>query len=1212
MKRICLLVTLSCAFFSAIKAQDSIQATIILAGDAGQLTNGRHPVLNAIRNHFPLDKKTTIVFLGDNLYRKGMPDNESPGYEQAKAALDSQLHVADGRNAGVYLIPGNHDWDNAGRNGYEAILRAQEYIDSLGNKNVTMIPRDGCGGPVEVKLSSDATMVVMDSQWWIHEYDKPGIESDCPYKTKAEVLLQLKDILHKNRNRFVLIAMHHPLRSYGEHGGYYTLKQHIFPFTDYSPGLYIPLPVIGSVYPLTRGVFGTSQDLKHPFYQRMIKDIEDVVKGYPNVVFAGGHEHTLQLIKDNGYYYIVSGSGSKSTRVSKSRNTLFASSENGFVALTISKNKNVSATYYSVEGDSMKEAYTAPILDFSMPQVQQAGPTVNEKIVFADSVLMPGSKKYRYSSWLRNFLLGKNYRKEWSRTDVSFKVFNLKTEKGGFKIVSLGGGKQTKSLRLKDSDGYEWVLRTMDKDPEKAVPENLRGTIAQQIVEDMISASHPYAPLVVPGLSKAVGVPTPDPEFFFVPDDPAFGDYRALFANTVCLLESRTPAPDKDPKSTPKLLNKMYSDNDHHVDQEKMLTARFLDMFIGDFDRHADQWKWGVSDTGKGKLYYPIPKDRDQAFFNSDGFLLSILSRQRMRSLQGFKMRIRDINGLNQVEKDFDKLFLNNLDKDAWERLATKFTNDLTDETIRDAVAKLPPSIAALDAKTIGDKLISRRNSFVKNALHYYTFLSKRVTVTGSNKNEYFHIKAAPNGLQLTVYKKTAKTDSATVMYRRVFNQRETHEIRLFGLNGDDKFDIDEDVRSTIRVRVIGGKGNDTFNFKGDVRNILYDLSSESNVLLHSRRTRNEMSRNLSVNDYKDNSNEYNKFFFPQVNLGFNAEDGFLAGIGFMARRYGFRKEPYASSHRLSTLYAPGRKAYQVKYQGTFNQLIFKNDLVIDLAWVDPVLNNFYGYGNETEFNKNLKKEYYRVRNEYLAADVLIRRRYKNILQFMIGPSYYHYWNEFEDNKDRILGNPANIGSDSISIYTPKTYIGIKARFNIDYVNNELYPTRGITWYTEFSHLDGTDKNSHTISKIQSDMSVYASISERSKVCAIFRLGGGHIFSRGFEYFQAMNLGSNNFLRGFRKDRFSGRSMAYESTELRVRLFKSRSYVFPGDVGLLGFFDVGRVWADNEHSKKWHNSFGGGLYYVPYSLVSLAASVGISTEASLLNISLGTKFNINF
>ncbi|RYF87110.1 MAG: metallophosphoesterase, partial [Chitinophagaceae bacterium] len=330
-----------CTAFTMAKAQDSLQATILLIGDAGELTNGRHPVVDAARKRVKMDTSTTVVYLGDNLYKTGLPDNSVPNYEIAKAPLDSQIHIARNGESKVFFLPGNHDWANGSDAGYESILRVQSYIDILGNNKVAMLPRDGCPGPEEVKITDDVTLVMMDSQWWLQENDKPGVESDCPYKTKEEVLIQLDEILSDNAGKLVLFAAHHPFRTYGPHGGYFTLKQHIFPFTDIRPNLYFPLPILGSAYPLTRAVFGTIQDLKHPLYQDMVHQIEAVVKTHPNVIYMAGHEHTLQLIQDSGYNYIVSGSGCKSNRVSQPKNSLFASPEKGFATLEITKSKKV-------------------------------------------------------------------------------------------------------------------------------------------------------------------------------------------------------------------------------------------------------------------------------------------------------------------------------------------------------------------------------------------------------------------------------------------------------------------------------------------------------------------------------------------------------------------------------------------------------------------------------------------------------------------------------------------------------------------------------------------------------------------------------------------------------------------------------------------------------------------------------------------------------
>src|SRR6476660_4061881 len=209
-----LFICITCLAASGLaQTDDSIVNRIVLIGDAGALTNGQHAVVQAIKKNIPLDSKTTIVFLGDNIYKVGLPDDAFIGYQQAKVVLDSQVSIVKGTPTRVYMIPGNHDWNNGGPGGYDAVLREQLYVDLLDTtKNVKFYPEGGCPGPVEVPIGDNIVLVIIDSQWWLHPYDKPGIESDCPFKTKDEVLSQLNDIVTRNYKKLVILAMHHTFK----------------------------------------------------------------------------------------------------------------------------------------------------------------------------------------------------------------------------------------------------------------------------------------------------------------------------------------------------------------------------------------------------------------------------------------------------------------------------------------------------------------------------------------------------------------------------------------------------------------------------------------------------------------------------------------------------------------------------------------------------------------------------------------------------------------------------------------------------------------------------------------------------------------------------------------------------------------------------------------------------------------------------------------
>lgn len=1217
MKRAIAYMMLCLGFFQLAKGQaDTIQQRIVLIGDAGALINGRHPVPASVKKVVPFDKKTLILYLGDNLYKEGLPDDAYIGYQDAKAVLDSQLQIVENTPARLIMIPGNHDWNNGGREGYQAILREQTYVNLLGKDNVQYYPQGGCVGPVEVQLSQDVVLVIFDSQWWLHPYDKPEVESDCPYKTQAEFLSQLNDILTRNFRKLVVLACHHPFRSTGIHGGYFGWKQHIFPFTDKWKNLYIPLPVIGSVYPISRSVFGSPQDLPHPVYQNMVRDIEEVVKTHPNVIFTAGHDHNLSLIKDSNYYYVLSGSGSKTSRVADSRKTLFTAMEHGFATIDVSVNKNVSVSFYIMQVDSVVKVFSQPILDFSkipeekLDTAAKTEPVANAE--FRDTITIAANRRYAKAGFLQRWALGDNYRKEWS-TPVHMKVFHINKEKGGFKVTGLGGGKQTKSLKLEDKNGVEWTLRTIDKDPELAIPENFRNSIAEEIVQDLISAAHPYAPLTIPDLAKATGIVAPKPEVFFVPDDPALGFYRKMFANTVCLLEQRDPTIDgTNARSTAKLLEKLVEDNDHSVRQKEVLKARLLDMLVADWDRHFDQWKWGEIDTGKGKMYYPIPRDRDQAYFRSNGALVWYVSQQRMPFLRGFGSKINNINWLAFSARDFDRVFLNRLDAATWDSTINEFRRELSDTVIENAVRKFPKEIYAINGETTIRRLKNRRDQLQKKGMKYYKFLSDYVNVIGTNEREYFHVSSVDSGLRVIVYGRKDRIDTSFKMYERVFKLSETDEIRLYGLNGNDLFYVDENANSKIKMRIVGGKGNDTFNIKGNVRNMLYDMKDSVNYVLSTSRSKQRFSRDPSVNRFDWTEYQYPILRFPRITAGYNPDDGVLIGGGFWKRGFGFRKEPYASDQKFSVLYSPTNGAYRFRYFGDFVHLIGENDLVVYADMASPTLNNFFGLGNNTEIDKEKNIRFYRVRYKYLETDVVLKKRISPALSVAAGPTFYHYWYEERDNHDKILEKPSLIGLDSASVNTNKAYLGARAAIHINNLNDELFPTRGIIWHTDLTVLGGLTGRSGALTRLTSDMSVYASLSQPANLVAVLKLGGGHIFNKNFEYFQALNLGANNFLRGFRKNRFSGSSLAYGSLELRLKLFKSQWYILPGDFGVIGFNDIGRVWMRNDPSRRWHYAYGGGIYYVPFNMVIISATTGFSKEENLFNFSIGTKINLTF
>ena len=1190
--------------------KDTLAQRIVLIGDAGQLTDGRHPVVDAVRTFIPLDNKTTILFLGDNLYKNGLPDAQASNYEQARAVLDSQLSVADNTPAKVYMIPGNHDWENGSPNGFDAIVRQQLYVDLLEKPNVKYFPEEGCPGPVEVKIDDNTVLILFDSQWWLHPHDKPEIESDCPCKTKDELVTQIKDLIVRNSKKLVLLACHHPFKSYGPHGGFFTLKQHIFPFTDLKPNLFIPLPILGSVYPIARSVFGTPQDTRHPVYTDMINEITDVVRrSSPNVVFLSGHEHNLQYIKDNGYNYIVSGGGCKTNRVTQNKNTEFTTQATGFGVLEISTNKNVTLSFYTVT-DSVRKRYEGHVLNFSLPPDTA---TINAqslaRIIKAGDTAVAVSNEFQPVAGLKKLFMGQNYRREWSQP-VNMKVLDLEKEKGGLTITGLGGGKHTKSLRLKDNTGKDWVLRKLKKNPVLRIPGPFSDMVTKDLTNELNSASFPYGALIVPGLAKAIEIRAAEPELFFVPDDPDLKEYRSDFANSVAFLEDRfTKIDDKKTKSSTELFTEMLKKNNHRPYEPDVLKARLLDMLIGDFDRHMGQWEWQVGDTGVGKIYYPIPKDRDQAFFYSDGLSMKLVGSRVLPFFKGFKNSIPDIDWLGYASKDFDRVFLTSLNADSWKSIIADFTSKLSEDVIRAAVKRLPPEIFSLTGENIINKLISRRNVLQKKAITYYNFISKKVNIIGSNLKEYFKVSNYGQGLQVKVYARKGG-DTSFVMYNRIFHPSVTKEIRLFGLNDDDIFEIEDNAKSVIKIRIIGGKGNDTFDIKGSVETLLYDSRGDLNVIKNKNHSKNRFTAYSPAESKSILGFQYNNNSFPALRLGYNHDDGFLTGMSYWKRTSGFRNLPFATDQRIGFLYS-FKKAIQFEYKGEFNHITRNIDLLSNIRFAVPMLRNFFGLGNKTQTNGQARLlDYYKIKYQELQLTALLRRRYFERLHVYGGPQFYYYNGRFKDNRQNILGNFHQNGIDSASVFSKKSYFGGKLGFSFNNQNHELFPTRGISWKNEISALFDIKGNSHNVTKLSSDMTIHASVRDPAKVVTVLKFGAAHLFNKKFEYFQALTLGAENGLMGFRKNRYAGNSVAYAGVELRIKLFDINSFILPGPFGLTTFYDIGRVWLKSENAKNWHEAYGFGFYFMPFNRLLLTGTAGYSKKERSLNFSIGTRFNM--
>lgn len=814
-------------------------------------------------------------------------------------------------------------------------------------------------------------------------------------------------------------------------------------------------------------------------------------------------------------------------------------------------------------------------------------------------------------SKFKRVLLGEHYRKEWS-TEVDIPVLNLDSVAGGLTPIKLGGGKQTKSLRLQGADGKEYVLRSVNKDPAKALPVEMVGTFANDIVQDQISSSNPYAPLVVASLADAAGIFHTTPKMVYVPASPRLGEFEKIFAGSVALLEERPAgtedgnpafAHSKNIVNSEKLFEKISTESDHQMDEHAFLKARLFDMWIGDWDRHEDQWLWASFKKNDRTIYQPIPRDRDQAFSKLDGILPKASTQKwAIRKVKDFDYKIKDINGLNINGYLLDRSFTTRLVLQDWINITKELQSSLTDSAIESAFTKMPEAIFNISGKETIAKLKNRRNDLQQYATDYYQFLSKEVNITGTEQKEIFEVsRITDDSTSVVVYKAGKNYKKDAVIYERIFLRSETNEIRLYGLGGNDVFNIDGSAHKGILVRVVGGNGEDRISDSSSVDGLthktkIYD--DANNVFNVGSEGRKFISNDTLMNQYDRKSFRYDWMGLKQ-SPGYNPDDGLYLGGGIIFKKQQFGKQPFGWMQSVWMNYAFATGAYNVAYDGTFKQLVGRWDLNLHAKMTMPNYRNYYGMGNETVKETNDAK-YYRVRSNQITASPSLSRQFGRHHVVGFGTAFQYI--NVEETEGRFVADyKSNLDSSS---FGKKHYAAAFVNYQFSTIDNPLYPRKGFKFSSSAVYTKNMNEDKNFL-RLAAESSVFFT---KGRLTTAIRAGMATNLGNDYEFFQANTLSGTTNLRGFNKDRFAGKTSFYDNAELRFRLSRLKGYILRGEYGLLTFFDNGRVWVPNESSNTWHYGYGGGIWFLPYNRIAFTATYGVSTEGNRLNIKAGFLF----
>lgn len=848
------------------------------------------------------------------------------------------------------------------------------------------------------------------------------------------------------------------------------------------------------------------------------------------------------------------------------------------------------------------------------------------------TVEVAASERYQAGRVYR-FALGGGYRDLWERK-IELPVLDLERIGGGLEPTRRFGGLQTAVLGFKGADGRTYSFRGTDKDPSAVLDALLKDTIVQTVVQDQMAAQHPGGPPVAGVLTSAAGVLTVHERMVVMPDDPRLAGFREEFAGMVgTFFEYPQPAKEGRPGfhgateiiDHEGLYEKLASGNQEEVDVEAFLRARLLDLLLGDFDRHRKQWRWAR--LPGSPRWQPIPEDRDMAFVRYDGVGLRI-AKIYIPILQRYDEEYPFIKGLTLHGWEQDRWLLPNLEWSVWPGIVADIQTRLTDEKIDEAIATLPAEYRALDAERMRRDIRGRRDRLLEAARAYYEHLAREVDVQTSDASDAIHVVHHEDG-RMTVTAR-ARSDAGAIApapphFERTFDGDETKEVRIYLRGGDDVVVVEGRPRGP-RLRIVTDEGTKTIDDALAGKTRIYDEARTAEVLpgpgTHVERAAYELPPSDSgfVDVDQVPPRDWGSDTIPLPEFGYEKDVGVFIGAAVAHTRYAFRKHPWASSHSLSAGYATEADKARVRYRGRYRQENSKRLFELDLQYSGIEVIRFYGFGNETDDDG--RDRFFRVRNQtFRALPSYSVPLLDEKLRIKAGP-YAQFSNT--SNGDRLIdrlspygdGRFGLVGASVSARYDTRQSLSTrKENLEFPFSDNPAagYPTRGFFFDFTARISPPVWDVEKTYGSLDASIAGFFSLGEHAPVTLALRLGGRETFGRT-PYFDAAYIGGGRFFsgtatdRGYRTRRFAGDTSVYLNTDLRVVIGRAKIIV-PGDYGIQGFFDVGRVFLDDQRSDRWHPSGGGGLWFSPLVRTNtISVSVAGSEEEVLAYLRFGFHY----
>ena len=607
---------------------------------------------------------------------------------------------------------------------------------------------------------------------------------------------------------------------------------------------------------------------------------------------------------------------------------------------------------------------------------------------------------------------------------------------------------------------------------------------------------------------------------------------------------------------------------------------------------------------GIDSVYVPIARNKDHAFASLEGDVLdvarSILGSSNQRHI--YSDNLTDLSWFNSEGIILDRALLQRSSLKQWQFVAKQIQEKLSDAAIDVAFENVPVETRGEELDNIIQTLKARRDNLLDIAERYYAFYSKLRTLQGTDGSNYFEIDRAEKGV--TIVREFGYNAGKKGALKREINFRNetAKELWVYGLDGDDYFEVIGDGVDNLLIRLIGGHGTDTYNITNGAKIRVYDHLSFPNTVLESDGATVRFTDLYTLNtyDYRKQIDSENNFV---ATSGYNPDDGIKLGLQFIREMNGFSRNPFSRQHQFSGGYYFDTNSFDASYQGETANLYKSFNLNYGARITSAnFIHNYFGYGNETVNRQDsLGFDANRVEVQNLSANIgLVRNSYFG--------SFYklQFRGEAISVNSPITGN-TNPGNIAVLEET-NIYGTLEAVYSYRSFDDARNPTRGMLFDLDVGVTDNLDDISRIFGFLKTRLGFYNSLVPNEKLVLKTNVQGHFNFGNKFDFYQAITLGANEGLRGYRSKRFSGKSSFLGSADVRYSFDEFRIELFPIQLGVYGGADLGRVWTPSGNSEKWHNAYGGGFWLNSRGGFNASASVFTSTEDTRIVFGLSFGF----